>query len=199
VSSLIDPNGNNITKRLWSYIKSKKLDHTGVGTLKHQGSTYTDSQEKADLLANYFSSVFTQENMTHIPALSGDTFPSIPQIEVHTDGVVQLLSNIQVNKASGPDNLPARFLKEVAYEIAPTLTKIFQASLDQGHLPSIWKTAIVVPIFKKGNRSDPGNYRPVSLTCICCKILEHIVYSSISKHLENNKVLCDEQHGFQQK
>jgi len=56
---------------------------------------------------------------------------------VHTDGVTQLLSNIQVNKASGPDNLPARFLKEVAYEIVPTLTIIFQASLDQGHLPSI--------------------------------------------------------------
>ena len=122
VSSLIDPNGNTITKRLWSYIKSKKLDHTGVGTLKHQGSTYTDSQEKVDLLANYFSSVFTQENMTHIPDLSDDTFPSIPQIEVHTDGVAQLLSSIQVNEASGPDNLPARFLKKVAYEITPILS-----------------------------------------------------------------------------
>ena len=57
----------------------------------------------------------------------------------------------------------------------------------------------MVPIFKKGNRSDPGNYRPVSLTCICCKILEHIIYSSITKHLQHHEVLCDNQHGFCQK
>jgi len=78
----------------------------------------------------------------------------------------QLLQNIQQHKASGPENLPAQFLKEVAYEISPM---IFQTSLDQGSLPNIWKTANVVPIFKKGNKSDPCNYRPVSLTCICCK------------------------------
>ena len=118
---------------------------------------------------------------------------------MHSDGVSQLLSNIKVNKAPGPDNLQAHFLQEVAYEIAPILTVIFQASLDQGVLPSIWKTAAVVPIFKKGARSDPGNYRPVSLTCICCKILEHIVYSSITKHLQYHEVLCDGQHGFRQK
>ena len=103
---------------------------------------------------------------------------------------------IKVNKTSGPDNLQARLLQEVALEISPALTVIFQASLEQGALPNIWKSAAVVPIYKKGSRSDPGNYRPVSLTCICCKILEHIVYSSISKHLQNHEVLCDGQHGF---
>ena len=89
--------------------------------------------------------------------------------------VAQLLSNIKVNKASGPDNLQARLLQEVALEISPALTVIFQASLEQGALPNIWKSAEVVPIYKKGSRSDPGNYRPVSLTCICCKIL-NILY-----------------------
>ena len=125
------------------------LDHTGVVTLKHQGSTYTDSQDKAQLLADYFTPVFTQENTSHIPELNDiDALPSIPQILVQIDGVAQLLSNIKVKKARGPDNLPA-----------------------------VWKTAAVVPIFMKGNRSDPGNYKPVWLTCICCKILEHIIYS----------------------
>ena len=199
VSNLIDPNSNAVSKRLWSYIKSKRLDHTGVSTLKHQGSTYSNSQEKANLLAGYFSSVFTNEDVSHIPDLSGETLPSIPQIVVHSDGVAQLLSNIKVNKASGPDNLQARLLQEVALEISPALTVIFQASLEQGALPNIWKSAAVVPIYKKGSRSDLGNYRPVSLTCICCKILEHIVFSSISKHLQNHEVLCDGQHGFRQK
>ena len=79
----IDPNSNVVTKKLWSYIKSKKLDHTGVSTLKHQGFTYSNPQEKADLLAGYFSSVFTQEDTSHIPDLDDVSFPSMPQISVH--------------------------------------------------------------------------------------------------------------------
>ena len=83
VSTLIDPNSNVGTKKLWSCIKSKKLDHTGVSTLKHQGCTYSNPQEKADLLAGYFSSVFTQEDTSHIPDLDDASFPSMFQISVH--------------------------------------------------------------------------------------------------------------------
>ena len=73
--------------------------------------------------------------------------PSISPLTVHVEGVAQLLTSIQPHKASGPDNLPARFLKEVAYEIASVLSIVFQASLDQGHLTNIWRTAAVVPIY----------------------------------------------------
>ena len=113
VSNLLDPNSNAVTKRLWSYIKSKRLDHTGVSSLKHQRYTYTKPQEKADLLANYFSSIFTNEDMSHIPDLNDDPLPSIPQLMVHTDGVAQLLSNLKVNKATGPENLSPRFCKKL--------------------------------------------------------------------------------------
>jgi len=99
--------------------------------LKHQGSTYTNSQDKAQRLADHFKSIFTQEDRSNIPALNDiDALPSIPQILVHIDGVAQLLSNIKINKASGPDNLPARFPQETAFEISPILTTIFQVSLD---------------------------------------------------------------------
>ena len=67
--------------------------------------------------------------------------------------------------------------------------------LHQGILPEIWRQAIVVPVFKKGKHTDPCNYRPFSLTCICTKILEHI-RSGISKHLQSYDALCDVQHGF---
>jgi len=96
--------------------------------------------------------------MSHIPDLNGDPLPSIPQLMVHTNGVVQLLSNLKVNKATGPDNLSPHFLQETAYEIAPILALIFQASLDQGILPRIRKSAAVVPVFKKGSRSVTGQY-----------------------------------------
>ena len=118
----------------------------------------------------------------------------MPPIRIHVEGVYDLLQNIQQHKGFRPDNLPASFLKEVAYEISLILTLIFQAALDQGMLPSNWKTAKVVPIFKKGNKSDPCNYRPVPLTCICCKIIEHIVYSSISNHLLSFNILCYKRH-----
>ena len=113
---------------------------------------------------------------------------------IHNEGVAQLLLSIQPHKASGPDNLPACFLKEVANKIAPVLTIVFQASLDQGNLPDIWKTAAVVPIYKKGNRTEPSNYRPVSLTCICSKILIILLYQNILSSIIY--YVCDEQHGF---
>ena len=199
ISSLIDPNSSKVTKRLWSFIKSRKQDNTGIGPLIHQGTKFIDSKDKANVLADYFSSVFTCNNTSHLPEVNDIPLPSISPLTVHVEGVAQLLTNIQPHKASGPDNLPARFLKEVAYEIAPVLSIVFQASLDQGHLPNIWRTAAVVPIYKKGSKTEPSNYRPVSLTCICSKILEHIVYSAISKHLEHHQTLCDEQHGFRKR
>ena len=83
--------------------------------------------------------------------------------------------------------------------MTPIFTVLFQASLDQGIIPADWKSANVVPVFKKGDRAKPENYRPVSLTSIVCKTLEHIVCSSIHRHLDQHNILCDAQHGFRKK
>ena len=76
------------------------------------------------------------------------------------------------------------------------LTLIYQATLKQQRVPADWKKALVVPIFKKGVHTCPANYRPISLTCIPCKIFEHIIYSHIFKHLNTHNILSQEQHGF---
>ena len=76
------------------------------------------------------------------------------------------------------------------------LTHLFQQSLTTGDIPQEWKSAFVTPIFKKGKRYDPSNYRPVSLTSVVCKTLEHILVSQIMKHLETNSILCNNQYGF---
>jgi len=117
-------------------------------------------------------------------------------IQIETQGVYALLSELDSHKASGPDDIPARSLKELAYNIAPVLALIFNASLHQRKLPLDWKSATVVPVFKKGTRTDPSNYRPISLTCICCKIFEHIIPSAISKHANLHSIICTGQHGF---
>ena len=117
-------------------------------------------------------------------------------ITINEAGVRKLLQNIKPHKAAGPDNIPARILREAANNLAPAMTILFQASIDQGTLPDDWKTANVAPIFKKGDRCKAANYRPVSLTCISCKLMEHMISSSMMRHLDDNGILTDTQHGF---
>jgi hypothetical protein len=87
-------------------------------------------------------------------------------------------------------------LKDLGEEISPILTIIFQQSLDTGEVPSDWRLANISPIFKKGDRSVPSNYRPVSITSICSKIIEHIIFSHIMDHYDNHNILVEAQHGF---
>ena len=87
-------------------------------------------------------------------------------------------------------------LKECSSEIVPILALIYNELLAQGTVPDDWRQANVVPIFKKGEKYDAANYRPVSLTCICCKTLKHITVSNINKHLIFESILADRQHGF---
>ena len=84
----------------------------------------------------------------------------------------------------------------MADEISPLLTIIFQRSFDCGKVPDDWRSANITPVFKKGDRFKASNYRPVSLTSLCCKIQEHIITSNILRHLDDNSILTDCQHGF---
>ena len=154
------------------------------------------AQEKAELINQQFISVFTHENTSTLPDLGSSPFNTIVVDDIYADGVAKLLADLQGHKAHGPDGIPARLLKETAYNMAPLLTHIYKASLHQCRLPHDWKIALVSPIYKKGSCKSPANYRPISLTSIPCKILEHLIYSSVYNHLEANSILCDAQHGF---
>ena len=126
------------------------------------------------------------------------TSPFTPMGEITVDpkGVFKLLNGLNINKASGPDGLSARVLKECSSEIAPILALIYNESLAQGTVPDDWRQANVAPVFKKGEKYDAANYRPVSLTCICCKTLEYIIVSNINKHSAFESILANCQHGF---
>jgi len=120
----------------------------------------------------------------------------MPPIIIHANGVAKLLRGLQLHKATGPDQVPARVLKEIADDVAPALALLFQASLQQGAVPSDWSEALVTPLFKKGARNPASNYCPISLTSITCKCLEHIIYSQTMAHFEADNILHDAQHGF---
>ena len=120
-------------------------------------------------------------------------------IKVTRAGVLKLLLNIKENKATGPDGIPGQILKICANELAGVYRLLFQASLNQGVVPDDWRHANIVPLFKKGDKTNPINYRPVSLTSISCKLLEHIIHSNIMDHLDKHNFLNNAQHGFRQK
>ena len=187
--------GNN--KTLWKYIKAKRHDNIGVAGIKSNGVLHQDSRETAELLNKQFKSVFTVENKEDVlPPLSEKQYPSMVDIKVREEGVKKLLEKLNTHKASGPDSIPNTLLKNCAEELAPVITNIFQHSLDTGTLPMDWRNANISPVFKKGNKHIASNYRPVSLTSVCCKTLEHIICSNILKHLERHSKLTSLQHGF---
>ena len=120
-------------------------------------------------------------------------------ITVTQKGITKLLKSLKPFTASGPDDIPTQLLKEVADEISPAVTLLFQASINQGRVPAQWKKANIVPIFKKGSRSEAANYRPISLTSVLCKLCEHVIHCAIICHLNNHNILTNAQHGFRQR
>ena len=115
------------------------------------------------------------------------------------EGVLKLLLDLKENKASGPDNIPPRVLKVAAEPISHCLQLMFTASLHTGTVPNDWKQANITPVFKKGERFKASNYRPVSLTCICSKMMEHVIVSQMMRHFDEHSILVDCQHGFRKR
>ena len=124
-------------------------------------------------------------------------YPIMPDFKFTSNGIEKLLKGLNAHKAPGPDTLSPRLLKELSSEIAPLLQLVYQKSLDTSCVPEDWRKANVTPIYKKGPKYLAENYRPVSLTSVCCKIMEHVLASNIMRHGEDNGILYQLQHGFQ--
>ena len=186
------------TKPLFKYIKSQQQDSVGIATLMQNGEVHRDAASKASALQDQFKSVFTSDEgcPDKDRTKSGQGYPSISSLQIEEAGVLKLLKNINPSKAGGPDNIAGRLLKELATEFAPFFTHLFNLSLSSGEVPSLWGEQWVNPIFKKGLKSEPANYRPVSLTCITSKLMEHIICSHIRGLLDKPSILSRFQHGF---
>ena len=130
--------------------------------------------EKANIRNKQFQSAFTSEANTNIPDKGPSKHPIMEPIRISRDGVYKLIKNINPNKATGPDTIAGKVLKQNIEICTDILTLIFTRSLQTGKVPSDWNHANVTPVFKKGDKHNPGNYRPISLTCIACKLLENI-------------------------
>ena len=182
----------------WKYINSKLKLNTGISPLNDKdGNPISTDEGKANILNDYFSSVFTKENINNLPEFELKNLQeTCTEIYISVDEVKKKLQQLDPNKAQGPDKIPAKVLKELSEELALPLTVLFSKSLEKGILPSDWKKAEITAIFKKGNKTDPGNYRPVSLTCIVCKVMEQFVRDTVVQHMSDHKMYSKCQHGF---
>ncbi|CAF3620810.1 unnamed protein product [Rotaria socialis] len=189
-------------KEFFSYVNSRKPIRSHIGPLIKNGIQITDDAGIADELNNYFVTVFNPEEDNNVPnptiffdaTISGNE--PLNQIIVTNEEITQLIIKMRQFKSPGPDKITPRVLKEAMIYIVDKLLIIFNTSLDNGKVPDDWKKANVTPIFKKGKRDDPSNYRPISLTSVVGKLLEGTIANRIVDHLELNNLLLKSQHGF---
>ena len=182
-------------KHFWSTLKLKSK-HRGIpevismatgasGDPADDGRRIQSSSptEIADLFNRYFMSVFTSDPVTCKSVDEEDAGPNVDltlsDLTLTVTQVLDVLANLDASKATGPDEIPARILKETAHEIAPSLCELFNKSLRLGSVPTDWKLANVVPVFKKDSKEHAKNYRPISLLCLVSKVMECCVFNSI--------------------
>jgi hypothetical protein len=181
-------------KRFWSMVshKSKK------GSIPHEvyleNDVAVDPQAKAKLFNEFFHSQFngkTYEVPLNTRSFINDnlSYMSVSELDVY-----ELLINLDVSKAHGPDGLPAIFYKNCAIAIVPSITQLFNLSLHFGYIPKEWKNANITPIYKKGDKSNVKNYRPVSLLSIIGKVLERCVHHHVYSIIKED--ISEYQHGF---
>ena len=185
-------------KAFWRYVNSKMKSRQTINDLVDpSGTLIHGNEEKANLLNDYFSSVFTREDTSNVP--TPKTHPAgqeVTTMVITQEKVQKKLAKLKTSKTPGPDGLHPRVLQETSNSLSKPLSIIFNKSISEGELPDSWKIANVHAIHKKGDKSQPSNYRPISLTSIVGKTLESLVRDEIVNHMSSAGLFCDAQHGF---
>ena len=181
-------------KALYGYMRDKSKSKQKISQLIKSDGTLTRSDgEVAEVLNNFFQSVFTSESDTI--EISHDNVNYLSEVPITE---FEALSSMKPNKAPGPDNLHPQVLMHCAESLTKPLFLLFTQSLTTSVLPSDWRRVHITPIFKKGSKVNLDNYRPVGLTSQVIKVLETLVGSKMMEFLDKNEIItnCTCQHGF---
>ena len=189
-------------KSFYAYIRGRNSVRPTIGPLVGgSGEKLSSPEEICEEMNLYFASVFTKEDTSNIPDIQTNYTVAqnrlgLEELVIEEGMVMDKLMKLRSGKAMGADDISPRLLVEIRNEICHPLTIIFNQTLKEKRVPSDWKKANVCPIFKKGSRSQPGNYRPVSLTSQICKLCESILRDAMVQYIESNGLIKESQHGF---
>ena len=190
-------------KKYWKYIRSltkSKSSHTIpiLKTVQNNNEIFHYSDiEKANCLNEYFASISTiNDSSISLPVFNKYTNSSISSVEISYTDIENLIDSLSVNKAVGFDQISHRLLKAVKHTISKPLEALFNRSLELQIFPNKWKYAMVMPLFKKGDTSDVGNYRPISLLSCIGKLMERCVHKHLYNYLQSNNLIHSKQSGF---
>ena len=154
---------------------------------KEGNATAENPEDVANLLNNYFQSIFnpplSQKEYDNHPSSTTSSYDMLTDIHVTCDDVRRILSSLDVNKAMGPEKIPARLLRCCAPYISSSLSDLFNKSLNTGKIPKEWKSSNITPVPKSDQKNEASNYRPISLLSIVSKILERYIYNQLVNHI----------------
>jgi len=186
-------------KLLYSYMKSKTKNHDTIGPLKDvNGQLVFEPKKQADILNRYFGSVFGSDSKVNIVSDARDE-DDLQIVYFNPEDIKKKVLHMKSRSSPGPDKITPIVLKECIDVLKLPLSILFNMSIQEGVVPEDWRIANVTPIFKKGQKCEPSNYRPISLTSHVGKLMERIISDKIKKHLQDHSLLNEAQHGFRQK
>jgi hypothetical protein len=161
------------------------------------GNIVSDPVDRANCFNDFFGSVFTVDNniLPHIDSRVPEHV-SLNYITFTRTEVFKILKQLNAKSAGGPDHIPPILLKNIAPSIAAPLASMFELFFQHSFLPKIWRESIVKPIFKNKDSSSVTNYRPISLTCTCCKVMESVIHVQLMSYLCEHNLISKAQHGF---
>lgn len=190
----------NITTDLngfWNFVAYKQKYYSDIGTFKYNGRNI-EGGETADEFANFFSSVYSSAKASYDLSFECEKNDGCNETlilnEISVIDYNSALKKLKPKKASGEDGIPPYLLKGCGEWLREPLLHIFNLIISSGTFPSLWKTSIVTPIFKSGDKMDITNYRPISIMCAPAKLFEQIIYCSLYGYVE--KYFVSQQHGF---
>ena len=181
---------NAITKKFWSYVKATSNSHRIPEIVHYNDLFKSDFKGQADLFNSFFYEQFSSQSNYEIKI----NYNNLNQVHFSVPDVKNILKNLDPNKAPGPDQIHGKILKNCASALCTPLTLLFQSSFYTCNIPNDWKTANVVPVYKKGSKNSVQNYRPISLTSLIMKVYEKVIAAELLKRV--NDKINPRQHGF---
>jgi hypothetical protein len=192
---------SNDLGKFYRFVNNKLSSHVNTPPVKGMhGNLVSNPTDKSNLFNQYFASVFTvDDGKSPVFPLRTSNGCIMNDVCFTPAKVINVLKSLKPKSSCGPDGIPSMLFKRLAHALGNPLAFILEYSFRSHVLPAYWLHAIVTPIFKKGLTSDTGNYRPISLTCVSCRVMERIINLELINYLLEHGLISKCQHGFLRK